>query len=331
MMIDNWRLTIGDWALSAAARCGCWASIVNRQSSIPSCLRGLVASWVVLCISWTALADQPRELIKQGNEHFDAGRYDEALEAYDQIGAEADDSLVPELLHDRAAAHFKLGQRDEARELWVRAAGLRDEKFEAAARYNLGNCDYADALQAVQQQNAQGVLELLDRAMRQYRDALQLDPELLPARANLELAAQLKKQIEEAAKQQPQSQPSSQPSQQQQQQQSSSQPSSQPSESDQQQQQQGESESQQPQQNEEQPKQPDTQPAPESQPAQPQQQPEASESEEQDQEQQQLVPINLTKEEAERLLQMVRDAERQRRAVLRAREAAKYKEVDKDW
>ena len=59
-------------------------------------------------------------------------------------------------------------------------------------------------------------------------------------------------------------------------------------------------------------------------------QPEASEGE---QEQQPLVPIELTKEEAERLLQMIRDAERQRRAILRAREAAAHKaqEVDKDW
>ena len=44
-----------------------------------------------------------------------------------------------------------------------------------------------------------------------------------------------------------------------------------------------------------------------------------------------MVPIQMSKEEAERLLQMIRDAEQQRRAILRAREAAKYEQVDKDW
>ena len=330
-MIDDRGFALDDWVLRAVARWGCWASIVNRRPSIPSSLRALVASWLVLCLSWAALADQPRELIRQGNEHFDAGRYVEALEAYDQIGDEPDDLLIAELLHNRAAAHFKLGQLDEARELWVRAAGLRDAKFEATARYNLGNCDYADALQAVQAQDAQGSLELLDRAIAQYRDALRLDPTLVHARANLELADQLKKQIEEMSEQQPQSQPSSQPSQQDQQQQqqdqAASQPSSQPSVPEEQQQ--SEEESQQQEQQGEQ-QQPETQPSPESQPAQ--QPPQPSETQPQEeQEQQPLVPIEMTKEEAERLLQMIRDAERQRRAILRAREAAKYQDVEKDW
>ncbi|MBU0618395.1 MAG: hypothetical protein KKI02_11815, partial [Planctomycetes bacterium] len=259
--------------------------------------RRIIRYSLFLILNSGAFADLPRELINEGNDHFEAGRYAEALEAYDQIGDEPDELLVAELLHNRAATHFKLGQLDEARELWVRAAGLRDEKFEATARYNLGNCDYADALQAVQGQDAQASLELLGRAIQQYRDTLKLDPQVSHARANLELAAQLKKQIEELAEQQPQSQPSSQPSQQdQQQQQSSSQPSSQPSESDQQQ---SDSEDQQPgeDQQQEQPQPADTQPSPESQPAQ--QQPQPSEAEQQEeQEQQQIVPIEMTKEEA---------------------------------
>jgi Ca-activated chloride channel family protein len=303
---------------------------------VPSWLRGFVASWLLLFLSSAALADTPRELITRGNEHFQAGRYAEALEAYNQVEEADGQPLAPELLHDRAAAHFKLGQLDEARELWVRAAGLKDEAFEAAARYNLGNCDYADALQALQGQNGGAALELLDRAVDQYRDALRLDPTLTDARANLELAARLKQQIEEQAEQQPQSQPTpqQQPDRQEQQQgESASQPSSQPSES-------GEPQEQSEQQTDEQQQddspqqpttQPETQPTPQTQPA-PQPQAEPSPDEERaEQEQPQLVPIELTKEEAERLLQLIRDAERQRRAILQAREQARYKGADKDW
>jgi Ca-activated chloride channel family protein len=291
---------------------------------VPSCL--------LLLLGATTFADQPRELIKQGNELFQAGQYAEALEAYQQI-EEPDELITPELLHNQAAAHFKLGQLDDARELWVRAASLKDARFEAAARYNLGNCNYAAALQALDGQDAQGALEHLQRGLQEYRDALQLDPELLDARANLELTAQLKKQIEEMAQQQPQSQPSSQPSDQNQEQpeqdqQPSSQPSSQPSDSDHQDQDQQPEDSEDQQQDQPQPSsQPDSQPDPESQPAP---QPQASEGE-QEQEQQPPVPIQLTKEEAERLLQMIRDAERQRRAILRDREAAKQQPVTKDW
>jgi Ca-activated chloride channel family protein len=290
----------------------------------------------LLLVAWgpaTVFADTPRALAQQGNEHYEAGRYAEALAAYEQIGEEADQTFTTELLHNRAATHFKLGDFDEARELWVRAAGLKDEPFEAAARYNLGNCDYLEALQAVQEQNASRAVELLDRATAQYRDALRLDSTLADARANLELAAQLRKQIEEAAQQQPQSQPSPKQEQQGEQQQSTSQPSSQPtSQPGESEPQPSESEQQEQAQPESQPApQPESQPAPETQPAQlPESQPSGGE-EGIEEEQQRLVPIEMTPEEAERLLQMIRDAERQRRAILRAREAAGHKEVDKDW
>ena len=43
------------------------------------------------------------------------------------------------------------------------------------------------------------------------------------------------------------------------------------------------------------------------------------------------TPNRLTKEEAEALIQKIRDAERQRRAILRQREVAGQKPVEKDW
>ncbi|RMF83243.1 MAG: hypothetical protein D6744_04995, partial [Planctomycetota bacterium] len=168
----------------------------------------------------TFAADDPRDAIAKGNAAFDAGRYREALEAYAGVDENADPDLLPELLNNRAAAHFKLGAYDDARELWVRAAPLRDAAFEALARYNIGNCHYAEALQAVRPPDARdsssamaspddatdvsGALERLDHAIESYREALRLDPSLTDARANLELAAQLKKRIEEQAQKQPQ-------------------------------------------------------------------------------------------------------------------------------
>lgn len=296
-------------------------------------------------------ADAAREKIAAGKAHFDQGRYEAALQAFDELGEMEDATLNAELLHNRAATQFKLGRLDEARELWVRASSLRDVTFEGACSYNLGNCDYETALDAISAQDAQAALAALEKSRQYYRDALRLDPLLTNARANLELANQLIKQIKEQSSTQPQSQSQPSPEQQQgdqsQEQQNSSQPASQPSEDQNQEGQSGENQDdgqgdpqkEQPQDSksdqsegegepQEQPSEREestqSQPSPQSQPGQQQEAQEA-------QGQEGKPPIEMTKEQAERLMQMVRDAERERRALLRARERGRYKPVDKDW
>lgn len=296
-----------------------------------------------------------RDAIRKGNEEFKAGRYAEALAAYRQAEPPADAPPDADLLHNQAATHFKLGQIAEARDLWVRAATLKDARFEADARYNLGNCSYAEALAALDaaqhaatdpdgpvQSSPQAAMSLLDKAAEHYRDAIRLNAEHTNARANLELALNLKREIEKRSTTQPQSQsqpasngesqPSSQPSSPQPQ---SSQPSS--DASDQQ------DPTSQPTSGERPESQPRSQPRPrpeeqpETQPSEENPNPEEATSQpfaESQPEQFEELPINpvyMTKEEAEKLLQKVRDAERARRIELMRREAARYRPVDRDW
>lgn len=312
----------------------------RRRSGVAAArlFAALLALWLVVA----GRAESPRAVLERGNAEYAAGRFEAALEAYQRIGDQVPSELAGELLNNLAATYFRLGKLDEARERWVRAAGMRDAKFEAAARYNLGNCDYADALKALEAQHAQAALKHLATAIDQYRDALRLDAALRDARANLELAYELKKQIEE------QSQPQSQPSPEQQQEKNdqrsqSSQPSSQPSESDpnnasqDQSEQQSDQQQQEPQQQQPEP-QPESQPAPQSQPSQ-QEQPAAESQPAEappqpdtgDEQREQNPLLNLTQQEAERLLQMIRDLEKQRRAMLRQLEMQKHRPVDKDW
>ena len=76
--------------------------------------------WLLLATAaQVSRADSPRDLIRQGNEDYAAGRFAEALEAYQQAAGESTDTPSAELLHNEAAAQFKLGNVDEARELWV--------------------------------------------------------------------------------------------------------------------------------------------------------------------------------------------------------------------
>ena len=283
-------------------------------------------------LNCAALADTPRELIERGNEHFTAGRFAEALQVYEKIEESDEADYGAELLHNRAAAQFKLGNIDDARELWVRTATMKDAAFEARARYNLGNCQYAGALEAVaalqagESQDLQPALELLAQASEHYVDALRLDSELTNARANLELAQMLRTQLEQQATTQPssqqQGQSESQPSDQRQEQSDDDQqnkgdeqqpPQSQPSATSQ----------QDPEQNEEQ----QSEQEPASQPALPESQPAGEEQAQQPP----PVPIEMTPEEAERLLQKIRDMERARRRELARREAAKHQPVKRDW
>jgi len=296
-------------------------------------------------------AEKPIDQFRRGLEKYAQGDYQEALKSLDAIEATPKDAWYPEWLYDRAAALFKVGKTDEARELWVRAASLRDAAFEARCRYNLGNCDYRQALDALNSGDVGRALELLRRARENYLDAVRLDPDLLDARANLELATQLEKRLKESTP--PSSQPATQPNpsdsqgsnssrqqspqQQSQQDQRSEQGKSQVQPSDQQQ-----SDRQNPP-----PNQPPsaTQPAPDQHkqapsqrpdeaPNKPQPPPEHSPQPEERSAQQreaQPVPVRLTKEQAERLLQLIRDAEKRRREALQAREAARYKPVERDW
>lgn len=326
-----------------------WTHAPTRTDVTPA-RRWLAILLCGVCGAWTApaRAERPQEVMKRGAEAFQAGRFEEALQAFSSLGDPPPRAYAAEILHNRAAAAFKLGQTEEARELWVRAAALADPVLEAVIRYNLGNWEYAAALAALSQEDAQTALRHLETAGANYLDAVRLDPALTDARANLELSARLIKQIREQATSQPQSQPSSQPTSDQSQQDSSGQsdqededaqkqPSSDASQDDASQ---DPSQDQQPQEQEQEQKQGSDQPhddsdsptsQPESQPSEPQapqSQPNPSDAEALAPESQ---PFELSNLEAERLLQMIRDLEKKRREMLRLREAARHKPVDQDW
>jgi Ca-activated chloride channel family protein len=294
-------------------------------------MRNGMAVLLVAVISAALLAqgETPRALVQEGNGHYDAQRYMEALDAYERALAASEGEPPAALLHDLAAANYRLGRLEEARALWRQVKTRGDGAWEARTRYNLGNCEYQAALGAMQQADMQGALAKLGEASAQYREALRLDPSLGDARANLEMTYLLRRQIEEQAQQQPQQNQQSQQGEQDNEQQEQQQPSSQPSSEDQQQDQQQAS----PDEQQEQPDEPgsdqqqegaeEAQPPPE--PAEPTSQPSEAAP------QPQPVEITLTPEQAERLLQMVRDAEKQRREQLARQRAAGQKPVERDW
>ncbi len=259
----------------------------------------------------------PAEEVRRGNAALEAGKYGEALEAYRQ--AEVSQPESPRLKYNQGLVHYR--QRDfvKARERFTESLSTRDLKLEARAHFNLGNCAYSQALEKLKSYDE--AIELAREAIGSYRQVLELAPDDRDARANIETARllikhlqdQKKKEEEEKKKQQPQSQPSSQP-----QSQPSSQPRSQPSSQPQQGQDDQDKQKQQKKKEEKD----------QSSQQQDQEQPQKQ------QEQQQKAgakPQEMSREEAERLLQAVRDKERERRRNQSRQRAAGRVRVNKDW
>lgn len=315
----------------------------------------------VLMLHAAAIAapEDARPHIDRAQESMAAKQYDQAQQAYEEAAKSMPDS--PELSYDQGVAFYRKGRFDKAADMFTRALTTKNRGLEAKAKFNLGNCAYQSAL-AKEKQDPKSATDLLRLATSHYRDAIEADPHDTDARANIELAQRLIRKLEEEQKQkeqqnqqdqkdqkdkkddkkQPQSQPSSQPQ------------SSQDKKDDKQQQNKQDSKDQKGQSGQK-----DDQKSGADQKGgeQKDQSKQGSEKDSKDQQgklesgqkgdakdkdkdkdgqQAQMVPTTqraLTKEEAEKLLQLIRDKEKQRAVLLQQmrQKQAKMAPVEKDW
>jgi Ca-activated chloride channel homolog len=278
---------------------------------------------VLLYLPVPGQAASPYQAVQQGNALYQSGKYAEAAEQYGSAS-----QMVP----DAAEIHFNQGnaaykQQDyrKAHEHYTQALQTAERTLEGKVKYNLGNVEYQQALQNLQQ--PQAAMPHLRSAMTYYRDSLDVDPQQPDTRYNLELSHLLLHKLQQEQQRPPQQQKQQQDAQQQDGQQQAQQDGQQQQQS---QQQQG--------------AQPQAQ-APDQQPGQP---PQAASPEQADQQaaqpqdtsqdnvpppgQQTAAQQELRPEDAARLLEAIRERGRevdnqrqQRRAKTRATQ------VDKDW
>ena len=285
--------------------------------------------------------------MQQANELYRSGDYAAALEAYRKIEQGCPGCAEP--VYNQGLAYYRLNQFDKAREKFNEALSHADADLEARAKYNLGDVAYAEAL--ADQANVQKAIEKARSAIDFYRDALDLRPDDQDARANVEVAQRLVKTLlkkQQQQKQQQQKQDRKKQQNQDQQKQDRQQQKQQQNQQGKNKQQSGNRQDQE-QKNDAQSGSKDKQREDGSQSQDKQQQqaekkPQSSESDEQkqqqasrsDQKQDQAggKPVQareLTREEAERLLQAVRDKEARRRAQLARIRRARRVPVKRDW
>ena len=273
-------------------------------------------------------AASPYQAVQQGNALYQSGKYAEAAAQYSSASQTLPD--VAEIHFNQGNAAYKQQDYRTAREHYTQALQTADRTLEGRVKYNLGNVEYQQALQNLQQ--PQAAMPHLRSAMTYYRDSLDVDPQQQDARYNLELSHLLLRKLQQEPSPQ-QHTPQQQQEQPQDQQQNQPQQAQQDGQHQQAQQQQQQDRSQ-----------PQTSP-PDSQPDQPQPSASSEQQGQQTEQRQDSAPENtpppgqqtaaqreLRPEEAARLLEAIRergreaDAQRQQR---RARTRASH--VDKDW
>ena len=235
-----------------------------------------------------AAAQPGRSAVTAGNRHYAEGRFEEAHEQYlEALRAAPDSPIVP---FNNGNALYRTDEFQRAMEAYRQAADSGDPAVEGQAWYNLGNAFFR------QQQ--------LEPALEAYKQALRRNPADVDAKHNLELA------LEQLQQQQPSDQPRDQDGDENEENQDQEQPDqNQQNEQGQQQpeqNQQGEQGQQQQDPSEGQPDPSDAEPPDGEQPAEPQPQ-----------------PGELSREDAERLLEAINEdpdrIQRRRRTVRPAR------------
>ena len=244
-----------------------------------------------------AMADT-RETVEEGRKLFGQEEYAEAHDKFFEAAADLPGS--PLLSFNQAGTFYKRQDYDKAIELYQQGLQTKDLQLEAAGKYNLGNCYFQ---QAVKSQTDLGkAIELLDRAMLYYRDAMDTLADPTQARYNLEKSKMLKKDLLDKKKKEMEDQQKNQQKDQNQDQQQ-----------DQQQQQDGDGEDQ-----------------------QDQQQQQGSDEQEKEEEQkpeqaQQEETRQLSPEEAEKLLNAIREKQKESERDERTRKPARYMKIPRDW
>ena len=174
---------------------------VKNYLHIPSknVLRLVVALFLVVFVASSQAANRATvNKVREANDAYKAGRYEEAIKAYESVGV--DNPNMPELSYNMGLAYYRIRDFEKARELFNESLSTRNLDLEANAKFNLGNVAYSQALEKL---NAiPEAIEKAKQAISHFRDVLDIHPEDTDARANIETAQLLVKDLLDKQKQQ---------------------------------------------------------------------------------------------------------------------------------
>ncbi len=157
-----------------------------------------------LSLASTASAESAAGLVEKGNEAFAAGKFDEAIAAYDKALEKNPDAA--QIHYNKGCALYMTQAYDEAADRFSLAALQNDDPaFRARTHFNMGNCLFQKS-RLQENTDLQNISDSLEKSVRHYEKALDLDASLDAAANNLELARMALKSVREAIEKQPEGQ-----------------------------------------------------------------------------------------------------------------------------
>ena len=178
--------------------------------SIPNKMAAAILAMCIFASPETGLAQSPTDSVSQptsetivqqintANQLVRDGELDSAITSYQQLPTDKPHQDVRD--YNLAVAYFRKGDHSAAEKLFSQTARSLDSRIAANSRYNLGNCRYAQALQLAESKKT-AAIDQLRSAITDYRSSLRLDSQNQDARANIELALQLIRKLEEEQQQ----------------------------------------------------------------------------------------------------------------------------------
>lgn len=147
----------------------------------------LVALGLLLLAAPSSMAAKKHvSAVKEGNAAYQQGDFKKALEDYHI--AEADRPETPGVDYNIGNALYELGDYEQATERLTKALNSDDAQLAAQAQYNLGNAQYRAGD--------------YQKAIEAYKASLDLNPEDMDAKYNLELARRMLKEQTQSEQQQ---------------------------------------------------------------------------------------------------------------------------------
>ncbi|MCD4831485.1 MAG: tetratricopeptide repeat protein [Anaerohalosphaeraceae bacterium] len=150
---------------------------------------------IVLLLATVAMAESARSVVALGNELYNQGEFEKAVEKYDSAIALDDKSA--EAVFNKADSLYRLGDFAESVKLYNDAAIMAgNDELVLKSRYNLGNCYFQQGHQAAGE-NPQKAIKDLTQAIGYWRKVLDVAPANEKAAGNMQIAKALARQLKE--------------------------------------------------------------------------------------------------------------------------------------
>lgn len=150
-----------------------------------------ITTALVLATSSAIAQPGHRATLREGNDHYHAGAYEAAIEAYAKAGDQD-----PLALFNRACALQRLGRLEEAERLLRRVDAMaHGENLTALVRYNLGSAAVEQARSLAGDGLREPAIEAYRRAVQLFRDAHRIAPDDAESARNIEVAGREAKRL----------------------------------------------------------------------------------------------------------------------------------------